>query len=145
MSETSRLSAIAALALLLGCAQSPVLSTAAIPPPPSSDPTPITAQAVHALYAVPHREDGTVLDGDHKGAQWTKWAKPDGSMELLAGHGMFADSGKYVIRGNMICTKWGFIDGGRESCVHLVRVSVDEYVTYSPDGSEGSRFKIGPP
>jgi hypothetical protein len=143
-----RLLAFAAVAALLGCAN---LQTPAPPPqaaaaPPAAKPaTPIDAAAVQTIYAVPHREDGIVLHGSHEGAEWTKWTKPDGSVELVAGHGMFADTGKYVIHGNMICTAWGHINGGKQGCERLVRVSPDEYVTYDDDGSEGSRFKVGPP
>jgi hypothetical protein len=132
---------------LLGCAElhpsGP--TTAAADPAVSAQPAPIDPAAVQALYAVPHREEGTVLHGSHQGAQWTKWAKPDGSLELLAGHGLFADTGKFVIRGNMLCSTWGHIDGGHEHCVQLVRVSADEYVTYAEDGTEGSRFQVRPP
>jgi hypothetical protein len=120
----------------------PSASLAAVRP---AVPPPMPAADVLALYATPHREEGTVMHGSHEGAHWTKWAKPDGSMELLAGHGLFADTGKFVIRGNMICTTWGHIDDGHENCVHLVQVSSGEYVTYGTDGKEGSRFEIQPP
>ena len=148
MRQPIRFLPLIAFAALLGCAElgtpAPTPEAAATPPSPAKA-APIDAVALHAIYAVSHREDGTVMHGSHEGAEWTKWAKPDGHMELLAGHGMFADSGKYVIRGNAICTAWGHIDGGKEACAHLVRVSPDEYVTYGDDGSEGSRFKVGPP
>jgi hypothetical protein len=135
---------IAATALL-GCAQGHPSSEVASVSAQPANPSPIAAAAVQALYAVPHREDGTVMQGSHQGAHWIRWAKPDGSLELLAAHGLFADSGKYVIRGNALCMTWGHIDEGKESCVHLVQVSADEYVTYGTDGSQGSRFRVGPP
>jgi hypothetical protein len=147
MRRLGHLLPVAALTALLGCAGPPP----AAPPPlaPAATrvvlPSPISAVALRAIYAVPHREEGTVLLGAHRGAKWTKWTKPDGGLELLAGHGMFADSGKFVIRGNMICSTWGIIDSGRENCVHLVQVADDEYVSYGADGLEGSRFKIMPP
>jgi hypothetical protein len=99
---------------------------------------------VRALYAVPHREDGVVLQGSHKGAPWTRWTKQDGTVSLLAGHGLFTDTGKLAIRGNTACWKWASIDDGKESCTLLVRVGANEYVTYDGDGSKGSDFHIVP-
>jgi hypothetical protein len=139
---------IVVLAVAFAASGCTVLPWSGPPPTPAvatGRPAPIDAAALEALYGAPHREDGTVLHGSHEGAQWTKWAKPDGSMELLAGHGLFADTGKFVIRGNAICTAWGHIDQGRENCVHLAHVGDNEYVTYDDDGSEGSRFKVMPP
>ena len=101
--------------------------------------------ALQALYATPHREDGTVLAGAHAGAHWTKWTKPDGSAELSAAHGLFADSGKYVIRADRVCWRWSQIDSGRETCMRVMKVGDNEYKTFAPDGSEGSRFRVGPP
>jgi hypothetical protein len=129
------------MSALLGCAE---LQSAADPPGAAAAPTPIDAKALQVLYATPHREDGMVLHGSHQGAEWTKWAKPNGHMELLAGHGLFADTGKYTLRGNRICTAWGHIDAGKEGCETLVLVGTDEYVTYGSTGSEGSRFKVRP-
>jgi hypothetical protein len=136
----------AAVAALLGCVTpSPSIApqgsgTSAAPPHPAF----LDAAAVRALYAVPHREEGVVLHGSHKGAPWTKWIKQDGTVALLAGHGLFTDTGTLAIRGNTACWKWVQIDGGKESCVQLVRVGADEYVTYDGDGSEGSHFHIVP-
>jgi hypothetical protein len=144
----SRLLPFVAAGALFGCAevqtssQPAAMLAVAAPHPPAAA---IDAATLQAMYAVPHREDGTVMHGSHEGAQWTKWAKPDGSMELLAGHGLFADSGKYVIRGNLLCTTWGHIDSGHENCVRLVQISTDEYMTYGTDGTEGSRFEVHPP
>ncbi len=137
--------AVSAVAALLGCAAPQTGGPPTQTTDASTVPTPIDEASVRALYAVPHREEGTVMHGAHAGAQWTKWTKPDGSVELLAGHGLFADTGKFVIRGNAVCSTWGFIDGGKEQCVHLVRVGPDEYVAYGDDRLEGSRFKVGPP
>ena len=104
----------------------------------------LDAAAVRALYAVPHREDGVVLQGSHKGAPWTRWIKQDGTVSLLAGHGLFTDTGKLAIRGNTACWKWASIDDGKESCTRLVRVGANEYVTYDGDGSKGSDVHIVP-
>jgi hypothetical protein len=141
-----RLLSAAALAALLGCATpgpstAPQGSDAPVAPPRSVF---LDAAAVRALYAGPHREEGVVLHGSHEGAPWTKWTKRDGTVELLAGHGLFADTGTLAIRGNTACWRWAHIDGGKESCLHLARVGADEYVTYDPDGSEGSHFRIVP-
>jgi hypothetical protein len=143
MRAIGRVVAFTAVILPLGCAlPPPAPAPTAGPPPP---PAPMDAEAVRALYAAAHREEGTVMHGAHQGAQWTKWAKPDGSMELLAGHGLFADTGRFAIRGNMICTSWGIIDHGREGCERLVQVGDNEYMTYGMDGVEGSKFKVLPP
>jgi len=135
--------ASASTAALLGCANvqpPPIISQLTGPPAP----TPLDDAALRALYSEPHREDGTVMHGSHQGAQWTKWTKPDGGLELLAGHGLFADSGKYEIRGNTICSRWSHIDSGKESCMQVIQVSADEYVTVGSDGKEGSRFHVVP-
>ena len=134
----ARLLPVAAVATLIGCTD---LITP-VPPEAPAQPAQLDATAIQAIYALPHREDGTVMHGSHAGASWTKWTKSDGSLELLAGHGMFADTGKFVIRGNAVCSKWGIIDGGKEHCVHLARIGTDEYMTYGEDGVEGSRFKV---
>ncbi len=164
-----RLVTFAGLALLIGCESSnsvpspaqtidpstPLASTAASTTlvitktsntvTTSATLSPMCEAALEALYAAPHREDGTVMHGSHQGAQWTKWAKPDGSMELLAGHGLFADTGKFVVRGDMVCTRWGIIDHGKEGCEHVVQVGANEYMTVGTDGVEGSKFKVLPP
>ncbi len=114
-------------------------------PPPAATGAPLGAAEIAALYAAPHREDGVVVGGAHVGAHWTKWTKPDGSMELSAAHGLFADSGTFVLRGNAVCARWEQIDHGRENCMHLVRSGPDEYTTIGPDGQPGSRFKVKPP
>jgi hypothetical protein len=137
--------ALSAAAALLGCADLQQVVAPAQTTDTATLPAPIDAAAVRALYAAPHREDGTVMHGSHEGAQWTKWTKPDGSLELLAGHGLFADTGRFVIRGNALCSTWGHIDGSKEHCVHLVQIGPDEYVTYGDDREEGSRFKVRPP
>jgi hypothetical protein len=139
------LSAVVAAALLGCAATSPsitpqVSDTSAAPPHAAF----LDAAAVRALYAVPHREDGVVLQGSHKGALWTRWTKQDGTVSLLAGHGLFTDTGKLAIRGNTACWKWASIDDGKESCTQLVRVGANEYVTYDGDGSKGSDFHIVP-
>ena len=133
-------SIVLAMMGLAGCAASPA--------PPSADPPvaalgkPLDAQAVAALYRAPHREDGVVLTGAHQGAHWTKWTKPDGSLELSAAHGLFADSGHFVLRGNSVCARWSQIDHGRENCMHLVQDGPGEYTSIGPDGKPGSRFKV---
>ena len=68
-------------------------------PRPAARGTPSGAEALRALYGAPHREDGVVIAGAHAGAQWIKWTKPDGNIELSAAHGMFADTGKYRAEG----------------------------------------------
>jgi hypothetical protein len=139
-----RIIALASVTALLGCAE-PKIFTVVSPPGQPPQPEPLDDAALRALYASPHREDGTVIAGSHQGAQWTKWTKPDGGLELLAGHGLFADSGTYEIRDNMICSKWSHIDGGKESCMRVIQVSSDEYMTLGTDGKQGSRFHIAPP
>ena len=90
---------------------------------------PIGAAELRALYAAPHREDGVVLHGAHAGAHWIKWSKPDGSLELSAGHGLFADTGQYVVRGDTVCARWAHIDKGRENCMYLVKIAPDTYTS----------------
>lgn len=106
---------------------------------------PIDASALQALYAEPHREDGVVLHGEHAGAHWTRWTKPDGSLQLTAAHGLFADTGTFTLRGNALCSRWEHIDTGQENCVHLVRVGPDRYTSYDNAGVEGSTFQVSPP
>jgi hypothetical protein len=120
----------------------PVVGGAPSPPPTSAR---IGPDGLHALYATSHKEEGTVLQGAHVGAHWTKWTNPNGSMQLVAAHGVFTDSGHYVLRGDMICSRWTVIESGKEGCDYLVRVGDDEYVSYQPDGSQGSRIKMMPP
>lgn len=142
--------ALAAVAVLAGCGaprpagHAPATQGSAETPRPTG-PAVLDRAALQALYATPHREDGTVLAGAHAGAHWTKWTKPDGSAELSAAHGLFADSGKYVIRADRVCWRWSQIDSGRETCMRVMKVGDNEYKTLAPDGSEGSRFRVGPP
>jgi curli biogenesis system outer membrane secretion channel CsgG len=147
---TGSLWVLAAAAALAGCAGSPSSSTSAIAADNAASPAkaaaaPVGAEVVRTLYASPHREDGVVLDGAHAGAHFTKWAKPDGSLELSAAHGLFADTGKFIVKGNEVCSSWEHIDNGRQGCVQLMKVGTNEYVTLRPDGSEGTRFRVSPP
>jgi hypothetical protein len=142
--QSCRLLSAVVAATLLGCATTspsikPQASDTSAAPPHAAF---LDAAAMRALYAVPHREDGMVLQGSHKGAPWTRWTKRDGTVSLLAGHGLFTDTGKLAIRGNTACWKWASIDDGKESCTQLVRVGAHEYVTYNGDGSKGSDFHI---
>lgn len=134
-----RVLAIAAAAALAGCAGPPA------PPAGAAAGGPIGATELRALYATAHREDGVVLHGAHAGARWTKWARPDGSLELSAAHGLFADTGRYVLKGDQICSSWSQIDDGRQICMRLRRTGPDTYVSVEANGNEGSRFKVGPP
>jgi len=130
--------ALLVVTALIGCAgQSapPTVATAATG-------TPVDAQALATLYATPHRENGVVLGGAHEGTQWVKWAKPDGSLELSAAHGLFADTGHFVLRGDEVCARWTEIDHGREACMHLVKDGPDEYTSVGPDGKPGSHFTV---
>lgn len=111
---------------------------------PEAQGTPLSMAEVRALYAAPHREDGVVLNGAHAGAHWTKWWKPDGSIELSAAHGMFADTGTYAIRGDAVCARWSHIDHGHESCMRIFKSGTDTYTTIDPDGRPGSRFRVRP-
>ncbi len=106
--------------------------------------TPVGPAELRALYAMPHREDGVVITGPHAGAQWTKWTKPDGSIELSAAHGMFADSGKFVLKDDAVCASWAHIDEGRETCMRLTRTGPDSYTSTTLDGQPGSRFRVRP-
>ncbi len=130
---------LAAAALAGGCSalQRPAATAAA-------HGTPVDAAALRALYAAPHREDGVVLHGDHAGAHWIKWTKPDGSLEISAGHGLFADTGTFVVRGDTVCARWSHIDDGHENCMHLVRTGPDTYTSVDPDGVPGSSFRVRP-
>lgn len=142
MRHTFRGGMAMALIGLAGCAAAPSS------PKPRTDPAaaalgpPLTAHAIAALYGEPHREDGVVLTGAHQGAHWTKWTKPDGSLELSAAHGLFADTGHFVLRGNRVCARWSQIDHGHENCMHLVKDGPDEYTSIGSDGRPGSRFKV---
>jgi hypothetical protein len=145
MFKTSSGISFVAVAMLIGCA-------APQPSPPAEQAAAAAGQAValgaadvHALYGSPHQEDGVVLHGAHAGAHWTKWTKPDGTVELTAAHGLFTDKGRFVIRGNEVCYTWQHIDGGRQTCVHLAKVGADEYLSYASDGTEGSRFRVSVP
>jgi hypothetical protein len=109
-----------------------------------ADAAPVDATQLAALYAAPHREDGVVLSGAHAGAHWIKWAKPDGSLELSAAHGLFADSGRFVLKGDQVCAQWSHIDNGRETCMHLVKTGADTYTSYDTGGQAGSRFRVRP-
>jgi hypothetical protein len=93
------------------------------------------------MYSAAHREDGVVLKGAHEGAQWTRWLKPDGTMKLSAAHGLFTDTGRFVVEGDQLCSTWDHIDGGKKSCVHVVKTGPEEYVTYGDDGA-GSSFRM---
>ena len=106
--------------------------------------TPVGVAELQALYAAPHREDGVVLAGAHAGARWIKWTKPDGSIELSAAHGMFADTGKFVLKDDAVCASWAHIDNGRETCMHLFRTGPDSYTSITLDGNPGSRFSVRP-
>jgi hypothetical protein len=136
------------VAAVAGCT-----SLAPTPPPVASGPPAappanaarIGPDALHALYATSHKEEGVVLQGAHAGAHWTKWTNPNGSMQLEAAHGVFTDTGHYALHGDMICQRWTVIESGKEGCDYLVQVGADEYVSYQADGSEGSRIKMMPP
>ncbi len=146
-SKAGFLCALAAVTVLAGCAspgtrgRAPSAQGNAAPARPAV----LDKAALLALYATPHREDGTVLAGAHAGAHWTKWTKPDGSAELSAAHGLFADSGRFAIRDNRVCWRWSQIDSGRETCMRVMKVGDNEYKTFAPDGSEGSSFRVAPP
>ena len=147
MRHALRAGIVMAMMGLAGCAAS---TPSAPADPPAASPAaslgkPLDAGAVAALYGAPHREDGVVLSGAHQGAHWTKWIRPDGSLELSAAHGLFADSGRFVLRGNVVCARWEQIDHGRENCMHLVQDGPDEYTSIGADGQPGSRFKVEPP
>lgn len=137
--------AFAAVAALIGCSASGTSPRADRASSASSRSTPGGAAEVQALYGTAHREDGVVLQGDHAGAHWTKWAAPDGTLRLSAGHGLFTDTGKFVLRGNEICSTWAHIDAGKENCVRPVKIGADEYATYLPDGSENATFRVSAP
>ena len=117
---------------------------AAAPAPPGMPGTPVDAAALRALYAAPHREDGVVIAGAHAGARWIKWTKPDGSIELSAAHGMFADTGKFELKDDAVCASWAHIDNGRETCMRLFRSGPDSYTSITLDGKPGSRFRVRP-
>ncbi len=106
---------------------------------------PMGPAEIKALYHAPHRENGVVLSGAHAGAHWTKWTKPDGTMELSAAHGLFADSGKYVVKGDQVCATWSHIDKGKQNCMHLLKDGANDYITVQADGSQGSRFSVTSP
>lgn len=106
--------------------------------------TPVSPSALHALYSQPHREDGVVLSGAHAGAHWIKWTKPDGSLELSAAHGLFADTGHYVLKNDAVCARWSHIDDGHENCMRLVKTGADSYVSLGSDGKPGSSFHVRP-
>jgi len=133
--------AVAALTGLLGCAGQP---PAPKPATAGAHGAPMDAQALAALYAAPHRENGVVLGGAHQGTHWVKWTKPDGSLELSAAHGLFADTGHYVLRGNQLCARWTQIDHGRENCMHLIEDGPGQYTSIGADGRPGSRFTVVP-
>lgn len=144
--------ALAAVAVLAGCGapggagRAPATQGTAAPLPSMHPPArDLDQAALQALYATPHREDGIVLAGAHAGAHWTKWTKPDGSAELSAAHGLFADSGKYAIRDDRVCWRWSQIDAGKETCMRVMKVGDNEYKTLAPDGSEGSSFRVASP
>ncbi len=101
--------------------------------------------SLQSLYGTAHREDGVVLHGSHVGARWTKWVKPDGSMQLLAGAGLFTDTGRVVVVGDTVCSTWQHIDGGKTSCMRVGRIAVDTYVSYGADQVSGSRFRVSIP
>lgn len=148
---TGSFAILAAIAVLGACAGQPPARTAAFSAAPAaSSPAAahealVDATLIHTLYSSPHREDGVVLGGAHAGAHWTKWTKPDGTMELTAAHGLFADSGKFIVKGDEICASWEHIDQGRQTCMRLVKEGANEYVTVMPDGSQGSRFRVVSP
>jgi hypothetical protein len=144
--QLCRLLSAAVTVALVGCATT---TASIIPQSSETSARPahgafLDAAAVRALYAVPHREDGVVLQGSHKGASWTRWTKQDGTVSLVAGHGLFTDTGRIAVRGNAACWKWASIDEGKESCTQLMRVGADEYVAFDGDGSKGSDFHIVP-
>ena len=139
----------AALALAAACVVAACATPQRAAPPPAGQQAaqsavPVDATQLAALYAAPHREDGVVLSGAHAGAHWIKWAKPDGSLELSAAHGLFADSGHFVLKGNQVCAHWSQIDQGHETCMYLVRIGADTYTSYDTMGRPGSRFHVRP-
>lgn len=85
-----------------------------------------------------------MLRGSHTGAHWTKWTKPDGTLRILAGGGVFTDHGRYDIDGDQLCATWRTIDAGRRICMHVGRDGPGSYVTYDLQGFEGSRFRVSP-
>lgn len=111
----------------------------------SSGPALLGAAELRALYAEAHREDGVVVSGAHVGARWIKWVKPDGSLELSAAHGLFADTGRFTVKSNEVCSQWEHIDDGKEACVHLVKVGPGKYTSYDADGAPGSTFRVSAP
>lgn len=111
-------------------------------PTPAAQPATMDGAALRALYGTPHREEGVVLSGSHVGAPWTRWVRSNGAADLTAGHGLFADTGHYAVRDDTVCWTWGHIDKGRENCMRLARIGPDTYVSYDPDGSQGSRFSV---
>jgi hypothetical protein len=132
--------AFAATAALLGCAGPQPAAT-----PQQAAATPLGPAEVQALYATPHREDGVVVEGPHAGTHWTKWANPDGTLKLSAAHGLFTDTGSYVVRGNQLCVTWQQIDSGKSTCLHVARIGANEYANVLPNGTETSTFKVSSP
>ncbi len=98
------------------------------------------------LYSTAHREDGVVSPGrPHAGAHWTRSINPDGAMTLVAGGGVFTDTGRFVIRGDTFCIAWTIIDSGKQTCYHFVKTGENAYAMYLPDGSQTSTFKVTTP
>jgi hypothetical protein len=139
--KTSVALALAGACALAGCsgpASGPGSATASA----AGQITPMGAEEVFSLYARPHREDGVVIQGDHAGAHWTKWADPNGTLKLTAAHGMFTDTGRFVLKGNEVCFTWQSIDDGKTNCMHVARIGADEYANLTPAGAEMSTFRV---